>query len=270
MILGISSYTYPWTIGVPGHPSPVAFTHDDLLAKARQLGVHLLQICDNLPLDRLSADERASFAARALAAGVQIEVGTRGSAPAHLMEYIQIARQMGSPILRIVLDSPGDYPSVDEVVQQLCEAMPTCESCGITLAVENHDRFTSREFVEIMERVGSSSLGICLDTVNSFGALEGPEVVVGRLAPWTVNLHVKDFTIFRASHNLGFTIEGRPAGEGMLNVPWVLDQLRQHGRDVNAILELWTPPEAEMAATIRKEDEWARQSVAYLRKYFTE
>jgi hypothetical protein len=34
---------------------------------------------------------------------------------------------------------------------------------------------------------------------------------------------------------------------------------------VNAILELWTPPEPEIAATIAKEENWARQSIAYLR-----
>lgn len=108
-------------------------------------------------------------------------------------------------------------------------------------------------------------LGICLDTVNSFGALEGPDVVVRTLGPWTVNLHIKDFGVTRASHQMGFAIEGRPAGQGQLDVPWLLNTLRSLDRDVNAILELWTPPDPTLSETIAREGAWAAESVAYLR-----
>jgi L-ribulose-5-phosphate 3-epimerase UlaE len=64
---------------------------------------------------------------------------------------------------------------------------------------------------------------------------------------------------------LGFTLEGTPAGQGQLNVPWLLDRLRSAGRDVNAILELWISPEDSLEATIAKERQWLAQSIAYLR-----
>ena len=35
----------------------------------------------------------------------------------------------------------------------------------------------------------------------------------------------------------------------------------------NAILELWPPPEAKLSETIRKEDVWVDESVAYLRQF---
>jgi sugar phosphate isomerase/epimerase len=112
--------------------------------------------------------------------------------------------------------------------------------------------------------LGTEWAGICLDTVNSIGALEGPEVVVDTLGPLTVNLHVKDFRIARAPHGMGFVVEGTPAGLGMLDVPWLLDAIGGNGREVNAILELWTPPEATVDATIAKESAWAEQSITYL------
>jgi 3-oxoisoapionate decarboxylase len=52
-----------------------------------------------------------------------------------------------------------------------------------------------------------------------------------------VNLHVKDFTIRRHQHMLGFEVEGTPAGQGMLNIPWLLGRLRDFGCNPNAILE---------------------------------
>jgi len=82
--------------------------------------------------------------------------------------------------------------------------------------------------------------------------------------PWVVNLHVKDFVVYRASHRLGFTIEGCPAGQGMLDIPWLLRELRSHDRDLNAILEQWTPPERELEGTIAEGRKWAADSVEYL------
>jgi sugar phosphate isomerase/epimerase len=115
--------------------------------------------------------------------------------------------------------------------------------------------------------VGSDHLGICLDVANSFGALEGPEVVVDTLAPLAVNLHIKDFDVFRAHHMMGFLIEGRQVGQGRLDIPWLLNRLRAAKVDPNAILEQWTPPEETLAQTIAKEDRWATNSVRYLRQF---
>ena len=91
-------------------------------------------------------------------------------------------------------------------------------------------------------------------------------MVVDALAPWAVNLHVKDFNIRRADHMMGFTIEGTPAGQGRLDLPWLLEKLLPFERDFNAILELWTPPEDDLPATIAKEDRWVQESINYLRK----
>ena len=104
--------------------------------------------------------------------------------------------------------------------------------------------------------------------MNSFGALEGPAVVVEALGPLTVNLHLKDFSIRRAGHKMGFAVEGTPAGEGRLDVPWLLGRLRAFGRDPNAILELWVAPEDDVERTVAKELEWAERSVANLRPLF--
>jgi sugar phosphate isomerase/epimerase len=107
---------------------------------------------------------------------------------------------------------------------------------------------------------------VCLDTVNSFAALEPPEVVVRTLAPYTVNLHVKDFDVVRVGHQLGFSIEGKPAGKGRLDIPWTIEYLKSKGRDPNAILELWTPYAGTVELTIAREEEWAAESMRYLRE----
>jgi 3-oxoisoapionate decarboxylase len=107
-------------------------------------------------------------------------------------------------------------------------------------------------------------VGICLDSVNSLGAGEGLHEVVDRLAPFTINLHLKDYLIRRVWHKMGFVVEGVPAGDGMLNIPWLKGEIERHGRCTSAILELWTPPEQELTATIAKEKAWVEKSIAFL------
>jgi len=267
MRLGISTYTYTWAVGVPGYPPDRPLQAIGLLEKAASLGIRLLQVADNLPLDSLSPAELDGFASKARQLGITIEVGTRGIDHDHLHVYLRLARHLGSSILRVVVDTARSHPSDDDVVKLISGFVPELEQAGVILAIENHDRFTARRLARILERVGSDYVGVCLDTVNSLGALEGPEVVVDALAPWAVNLHIKDFTISRASHMMGFLVTGRPAGQGRLDVPWLLRRIADAGRDPNAVLELWTPPEDTIAETITKEDAWASNSVAFLRQY---
>lgn len=242
----------------------------DLLAQAARLGVRVVQVADNLPLDRISPTGLDEFQACAQKLGIQIEVGTRGIAADHLGRYLELAKRFHSPILRVVVDTPSLHPSAEEVVEFLSAWQSEFEKAGILLAIENHDRFQTAVLAQIVRQLGSGWVGICLDTVNSFGALECPRVVVETLGPLVVNLHVKDFTIFRASHMMGFTVEGRPAGQGKLDIPWLIERLRENGREFNAILELWTPPEASLVETVLKEQQWAEASVAYLRGLITE
>lgn len=270
MKLGISSYTYTWAVGVPGYPVDRPLSALELLDKAENLGVSVVQVADNLPLESLSKRMLNTLKAEAASRGIQIEVGTRGIQAIHLAKYLELAKLFHSSILRVVIDTAEYHPAIPKVIDLITESLPAFEAAGICLAIENHDRFSVVEFVRVLEAINSPFLGICLDTVNSFGALEGPEVVVEVLGPWTVNLHIKDFNIRRADHMMGFVIEGTPAGKGRLNIPWLLKELAQHKRDFNAILELWTPPEGKINSTIGKEAAWAQESIHYLKKYIFE
>jgi sugar phosphate isomerase/epimerase len=236
------------------------------LRRAADLGLHLVQIADNLPLDGLSSVQLEALLDEARRLEIEVEVGTRGIAPDHLRRYLQVAQMAGSSIVRVVIDTASDHPGVDEVIETLRSILPEFEAANVTLAIENHDRFKAATFVDILKAVDSTHLGICLDTVNSFGSLEGPDVVIETLGPYVVNLHIKDFTIRRVDHNMGFVISGAPAGQGMLDVPALLARLHGFGRRFNAILELWPAPEAEIAQTITKEDAWAEESVAFLKQ----
>jgi len=268
MRLGLGSYTYTWAVGVPGHPPAGPLTAFDVLQRAQAFGLRVAQFCDNLPLTALKAVELDRFCAFARENHIAVELGTRGSGDAaNLLAHLDLAQRLGAPFVRLVVDAKGAEPTPEETVARLRPLVPRFAAANIKLAIENHDRFSCRTLARIVEELGPGQVGICLDTVNSFGALEGPEVVIESLAPYTLNLHIKDFTIARVSSQMGFVVNGCAAGQGRLNVPWLLERLRAAGRDPNAILELWTPFGPTFDETIARENRWAQESVQYLRQF---
>ena len=268
MVLGISSYTFTWAVGVRGHMPPEPLSWTDLLNIAKDLGVRLLQIADNMPLHKMADDEIGRLVKAASENNIELEAGANRMTPENLEAYLNIAERIRSKILRFVIDDEGYKPEFRDVISIIRNTEPEFRKRGITLALENHDRFNTQQFLQIIEEVGSPYLGICLDCANSIGAGEGFNEVVTTLAPHAVNFHLKEVSIKRKYHMMGFDVEGKPFGEGCLPLKWMLSQLPSKCR--TAILEQWTPPEETLEKTIAKERTWAKQSIKYLRGYFSQ
>ncbi|MCU0341788.1 MAG: sugar phosphate isomerase/epimerase [Spirosomaceae bacterium] len=257
--LGLSSYTFPWAVGVESFLPVKRYDIPDLIQKTVAAGLHRLQICDNIAFDTLPLPHQ-------LPAEFQLEIGTRRLTQENLLLYLSFCESMGSPFLRVVIDDVDYHPTEDEVIEVIREVLPHFKKANVILALENHDRFSVASLVRIIHQTDRDWVGICLDTANSFGAAEGVKEVVEALAPYTVNFHCKDFVIKRLPHKMGFTIEGCPTGTGMLNVPWVLQTLRKYNRCLSMTLEVWSSPEANLEATLSKEQAWVEQSIHYLKQ----
>ena len=268
MILGISSYSFTWAVGVPGHMPPSPLTELEVLGKAKELGVKLVQIADNMPLHLMNGGRIERLISEAATAGIELEVGSNRMTSERLEQYITIAENLNSKILRFVVDGEGYTPSIVEIVAIIKNVEPELRKRKIILALENHDRLLSREFAWIIGKISSRYVGICLDCANSLGAGEGFREVVTMLAPFAVNFHLKEVSIKRKFHKMGFDVEGKPFGEGALPLEWMLEQLSD--RCKTAILEQWTPPEENLAVTIEKENDWAVRSIAHLRQFIKE
>ncbi|MGD1097112.1 MAG: TIM barrel protein [Bryobacteraceae bacterium] len=266
MKLALSSYAYNWAVGLPGYRPERPMTVFDLLDQAVRLGVHVVQVVDNIPFELQSGEEQERFIQRAGQLGIELEFGMRGIEGQHLEQGIRLAGRMHSKVLRVVVDKGNYRPSEEKIVQTIQGLVPLLEEHGVSLAIENTERFKAKKFAELAGLIGSKQVGICLDTANNYGIGEGIEAVVAALGPLTLDLHLKDYSIHRMSHRLGYILEGSPAGQGQLDIFWILETLRHFGRDPNVVLELWTPPDDNLEDTINKEKKWVDQSIEYLRK----
>lgn len=266
MQFGLGSYACAWAIGVPGYRPAKPLDIFGFIALASSLGYQLVQVADNLPLHSLTKTQQQNLQELLQNTAISLEVGTRGIQTDHLRSYLELAKTYSSTLLRVVVDSENHHPSPEEVIRLLASQLAEFEASEITLAIENHDRFSAKTLLHIIQTLASKHVGICLDTVNSFGSLEGPEIVIETLAPYTVNLHIKDFDIRRLGHNMGFELFGTPAGQGRLDIPKVIRQVAAYGNCHSAILELWPGYETNLETTIDKERRWLYESTQYLRK----
>ena len=269
MRLGVSSFTFPWAVGGIDLDRPISMGASELLDKAKSIGAEVLQIGDNLPLDKLSVDALDQLKVDADAFGISLEVGTSGISSANIKTYLEIAVRLGSPILRVVIDTKDHEPDLDEIIQLLLPFSKDFKSLWIKLAIENHDRLKCSEFNEIVDRLGHDWVCICLDTVNSLGAAEAPNTVIHELAQRTINIHMKDFEIIRSNGQMGFTVQGTALGEGRLNMADVFAAVGGVDREISAIIELWTPRQESYEATVALEELWAQRSVRNLRSAIT-
>jgi 3-oxoisoapionate decarboxylase len=268
MKLGISSWSLPWSIGVPGYPRlsrPLDAV--GLLEKAVEADVHVAQIADNLSLHELPEVKLDRLREGARARGLTLEAGTRGLDQEHLARYITIAQRIGARVLRTVLSGrlcgPDQMAAAEGGIRHV---LPRLNQQGVTLALENNEAFSAAEFAGLMRRIANPRVGICLDTANSLGRPETLETVVEHLAEYTVVLHAKDYDIQRIDTRMGFSVVGKPAGDGRVDFEWVLAELRKRGRDqISVIVEHWPPFEGTIDATVRVEEEWLARSVRFLR-----
>lgn len=263
---GISSWSYPWAVGAATGPQPdTPLTALDLVKQADALNVNLVQIADNLPIEALSKADLQQLNDFARSRGIRIEVGTKGVEPEHLRRFLNIAQFLGSPVVRTLPAIFGKRISIKEAETQLRDVLDDYEKAGVVIVLENQEAFTAQEYADMMARVQHPHLQICLDLANALGAMEGPEHAMRLMGPHCGNFHFKDVTIIRSKTLMGFTIEGRPSGQGSIPIHWALGELQKYGKTPSVIIELWPPLQNSFEDTLKLEQDWVRQSVDFMR-----
>ncbi len=266
---GISSWSYPWSIGVNKGPQPhKKMTALELLRNAVELNVELVQIADNLPLEQLSSYEIGELAHFASVHKLNIEVGTKGTDPDHLLRFLEIAKTLKSPLLRTLPALFGKRAVLDEVEQNIRTVLPQFEKSNVVIVLENTEAFHADEYVQLMESIDSPYFRMCLDLANALGIMEGHEYVMERLIPYCGNFHFKDIEVIRSQTLMGFSVNGKPSGQGQIPLHKVIDAFKAQNLCPSVVIELWPPLQETLEQTIKMETEWVKQSVNYMRGVF--
>jgi 3-oxoisoapionate decarboxylase len=156
-----------------------------------------------------------------------------GSAAIDLKKHITIARQLGAGIMRIC--AGGRRTRVKDwalhkagLIQQLAPLIPVAKEHRIVLAIENHIDLLADEMVDLLTTLNSEWIGVCLDTANNLRMFEHPVEVTKKLAAWTRATHVKDVVSQRGDPRTFAFWPSVPVGDGLVEIPQILEVLRQH------------------------------------------
>lgn len=260
MPVGLSTYAFFWRSS-DAAPRPLGLP--EMLAETHALGASVFQICDYPAIEALPAAELRNLRDRAADLGITLELGTRGISLAHLERYRELAAALGVRFVRTMLHTAGHKPAPREATALLRQAVARYRDQGVTLGLETYEQVPTSDLLAVVHGVDSPHLGICLDPANCVARLELPAYVIGEVAPFVVNMHVKDFTFTRQQGWVGFSLVGCPLGTGLLDYDAMVAAVRPGERGISQIVEHWLPL-GPMAETCRIEREWTRHSAEFL------
>jgi sugar phosphate isomerase/epimerase len=156
------------------------------------------------------------------------------------------AQAVGATVVRTVT-IPGrryeQFNSAEEFArssQRATERLRTVEPImarhRMRLAVENHKGHRVDEQLDLLKRLSSEWIGMCVDTGNSFALCEDPMDVVRAYAPFAFSVHVRDQAV--QEYEGGFLFTDTALGKGFLDVPATVRTLREARPDVRFNLEV--------------------------------
>ena len=267
MKTGISSFTYCFACGSRPFTKPQhIMTPQDLIDRAVGLGADVVQFGDNMPLEVYSDEELKQIRIHAEKCGVELEAGMRKATSERLSEYIRITHIIGGRVLRVITDGIGFTPDLQDVCRIMASLIPELEESGVVLGIENHDRFSAREYAQMVETINHPQVGLTIDTVNSLSHEEPIDEVLKYMAPYCVCLHMKDYVIKRYNGGGGLKITGASPGTGRLDIRRCYEECKSKSdRNFNIILESWMEPCESLEDTLRIEDEWAAAGASFLK-----
>lgn len=161
---------------------------------------------------------------------------------------VMAAKTAGATVIRTVCLSGRRYENFhtaqefDEfrknAVASLQLVEPVVRKHKMKLAVENHKDWRASELLDILDQLDSEWLGVTLDFGNSISLMEAPMDVVRALAPRAFSTHVKDMGV--REYEDGFLLSEVPLGQGLLDLPAIVDECRKFNPAITFNLEMIT------------------------------
>lgn len=171
-----------------------------------------------------------------------------GESSAVFEHAVRVAKEAGAGSLRVVCLLGRRYEMFDTLAawkaavavfhKQIATALPIVEKHRMPLGIENHKDWRTEPMVRLLQQYSSEYLGVTLDTNNNLSLLDDPMETIEALAPYTVNVHLKDTAV--AEYQNGFLLSEVPLGDGFLDMQRVVATIRRARPAVRFSLEMIT------------------------------
>ena len=267
--LGLFSYRYRMAFGSHDFKPTQPIDLFDYIQHAAALGFEGVQIDTTHLVSRdpiYLSEVRAATAER----GLFVEYGSTLVEAQHTAAELRVAKALGAALMRTYMGfsrfdkSANVAQETTQAVTVLRQLAPLAADLGLRIALENHCDATVNELRQVIERVDSPLVGVCVDLGNFMIHLENPVEAVTQLAPYIFNTHFKDYNM--EMMNWGFKSYGVALGEGVIDLPSVLAVLVEKSGLDRIILEIVSEPQSDESSTLAVEEENVRRSYRYARE----
>jgi sugar phosphate isomerase/epimerase len=163
-----------------------------------------------------------------------------------ILNLIPIAKKINSKVIRIkasnILSSERwrENNNWNEKIKIIIKKINSLKKIliknKIKIAIENHQDFDSHELKYIIKKVGKNIVGINFDIGNAFATLEDPMQFAKRLAPYIINVHIKDYKIYKCKN--GITLSRCALGNGDVQFDKILPFLEKKCPKIKFSIEL--------------------------------
>ena len=244
--VGLNPYGLTYHLGLQGRGTPRANPDgrglDGFIELAEELRAKTLEIAEAwlAPLN----DGALRALRQRLAARGMTPVVSSGLQQGDLAACLRAADALGARLVRFALtpilcgDRAAAGPQWPQLVasvrERLGEYAPQAAARGVTIVIENHQDFTSRELVGFCEEFGPA-VRIVYDTGNSFPVAEAPLAFTRVVAPHVRLVHLKDYRV--QATDQGFRLVRCAIGDGAVPFKELAAILGEHHASLPAVLE---------------------------------
>ncbi len=244
--VGINPYGLTYLLGLQGggtdRANPDGQGLEGEIAIAQEIGARSIEL-HNAWLAVLSDDELASLSRRLERLDLQ-PVISFGLPSEPVESPVRSAVALGAEVIRTPLSTVlcGDRAAqgqrwqtiVADARTGLAELARVAAAAGLTVGIENHQDFGSRELLAFCEDAGPN-VGITLDIGNALAVGEDPLDFAERVAHRVVHVHLKDY---RAQFtDEGYRLVRCAIGDGAVPFADVAALLGEHHESLTASLE---------------------------------
>ena len=163
-------------------------------------------------------------------------------------DMVRAADQAGATVIRTVLFSGRRYEAFTDL-QQFQEARqaawksvtlaePILRKRKMKLAIENHKDLRSEDLLQLIDRIQSEYIGVCVDLGNNYALMEDPVSITRAFSKFAYSCHIKDHIL--KSYNKGFLLFDAKLGTGVINLRQAVSTLRQAQPNLKFSLETMT------------------------------
>ena len=192
--------------------------------------------------------------------GMYLELGM--GTPESLVGAIDDAVRLGTSIVRAFVAPwvggdrrayKGNWQQmIERAVARLRSIAPKAADHDVRIGLENHLDLTAEELLEVVERVDSPQVGVCLDTGNPLGMMEDPLETARKLAPHVVTTHLKDWKLGWTRR--GYQFAACRMGEGVVGNAGIIRLLAPRYPDLHLNIE--SPAFQRFEIPVFEDDYW--------------